>query len=30
MEREVLRAALNGAPLPVMQQNLVGNDVELF
>jgi chromosome segregation ATPase len=30
MEREVLRAALNGAPLPVMQQNLTGNDVELF
>ena len=30
MEREVLRAALKGAPLPVMQQNLTGNDVELF
>ena len=30
MEREVLRAALAGAPLPAAQQNLAGNDVELF
>lgn len=30
IEREVLRAALSGAPLPVMVQNLEGNDVELF
>ena len=30
IEREVLRAALCGAPLPVAQQNLAGNDVELF
>lgn len=30
MEREVLRAALSGAPLPKAQQNLAGNDVELF
>jgi chromosome segregation ATPase len=30
MEREVLRAALTGAPLPAAGHNLVGNDVELF
>jgi hypothetical protein len=30
MEREVLRAALSGAPLPAAQQKLIGNDVELF
>jgi methyl-accepting chemotaxis protein len=30
MEREVLRAALSGAPLPVAQQSLEGNSVELF
>ena len=30
IEREVLRAALLGAPLPTAQQNLAGNDVELF
>jgi methyl-accepting chemotaxis protein len=30
IEREVLRAALAGAPLPVVHQNLTGNDVELF
>lgn|GEM_PF-2112050 len=30
MEREVLRAALAGGPLPQAQQNLAGNDVELF
>jgi uncharacterized phage infection (PIP) family protein YhgE len=30
MEREVLRAALCGGPLPAMQQNLKGNSVELF
>jgi hypothetical protein len=29
-EREVLRAALDGAPLPVAQQNVAGNSVELF
>jgi hypothetical protein len=29
-EREVLRAALAGAPLPVAQQNVTGNSVELF
>ena len=29
-EREVLRAALSGAPLPAREQNLAGNDVELF
>jgi uncharacterized phage infection (PIP) family protein YhgE len=29
-EREVLRAALDGAPLPTAQQNLAGNSVELF
>jgi uncharacterized phage infection (PIP) family protein YhgE len=30
IEREVMRAALAGAPVPVMEQNLGGNDVELF
>jgi len=30
IEREVLRAALVGGPLPQAQQNLAGNDVELF
>jgi hypothetical protein len=30
MERAVLRAALMGAPLPAAEQNLAGNDVELF
>ena len=30
IEREVMRAALHGAPLPRMQQNLAGNDCELF
>ena len=30
MEREVLRAALVGGPLPVAKQSLTGNDVELF
>jgi methyl-accepting chemotaxis protein len=30
IERDVLHAALCGAPLPVVQQNLAGNDVELF
>jgi len=30
MEREVMRAALSGASLPVAQQSLEGNDVELF
>lgn len=30
IEREVLRAALLGAPLPTAQQNLAGNDVEIF
>ena len=30
IEREVMRASLNGAPLPVAQQNLAGNGVELF
>jgi len=29
-EREVMRAALSGAPLPSSQQNLAGNCVELF
>ena len=29
-EREVLRAALDGDPLPTVQQNLSGNSVELF
>jgi hypothetical protein len=30
MEREVMRAALDGGPLPAMHQNLAGNSVELF
>lgn len=30
MERDVLRAALNGTELPVVQQTLAGNSVELF
>jgi uncharacterized phage infection (PIP) family protein YhgE len=30
VEREVLRAALRGAPLPEAQHNLEGNSVELF
>lgn len=30
LEREVLRAALQGAPLPAADQHLEGNDVELF
>jgi chromosome segregation ATPase len=30
IEREVMRAALCGAPLPVAQQIMDGNDVELF
>jgi uncharacterized phage infection (PIP) family protein YhgE len=30
IEREVLRAALSGGPLPAMRQNLAGNSVELF
>jgi uncharacterized phage infection (PIP) family protein YhgE len=30
IEREVMRAALCGAPLPVAQQIMAGNDVELF
>ena len=30
IEREVLRAALSGAPLPVAHQIIAGNDVELF
>jgi hypothetical protein len=30
MERVVLRAALAGGPLPVVQQNFAGNSVELF
>ena len=30
IEREVMRAALAGTPLPELQQNLAGNDVELF
>ena len=30
LEREVLRAALSGGPLPAADQNLGGNDVELF
>jgi len=30
MERDVLRAALRGEPLPVAQQNLQGNSAELF
>jgi hypothetical protein len=30
IERDVLRAALRGAPLPVLQQSVAGNAVELF
>ena len=30
MEREVLRAALRGAPLPAIDEGLSGNEVELF
>lgn len=30
LERDVLHAALNGAPLPEAHHNLEGNDVELF
>ncbi len=30
MERDILRAALNGAELPVAQQTFAGNSVELF
>lgn len=30
IEREVLRAALHGTPMPVLQQSIAGNDVELF
>jgi hypothetical protein len=30
MERDVLRAALSGAPLPTARQSLEGNSVELF
>jgi hypothetical protein len=30
IEREVLRAALRGEPLPSQQLSLAGNDVELF
>lgn len=30
IEREVLRAALAGGPLPVAEQNFAGNSVELF
>jgi hypothetical protein len=30
IEREVMRAALHGAPLPVLQQSFTGNSVELF
>ncbi len=30
IERDVLRAALRGAPLPVAQQSFAGNSVELF
>ena len=30
MERVVLRAALAGGPLPIVQQNFAGNSVELF
>jgi hypothetical protein len=30
MEREVLRAALSGRPLPVTEQTFAGNAVELF
>lgn len=30
IEREVMRAALHGSALPVLQQSFAGNDVELF
>jgi len=30
IEREVMRAALSGGPLPIAQQNVARNDVELF
>ena len=30
IEREVMHAALSGTPLPVLQQSLAGNPVELF
>ena len=30
MERDVLRAALHGTPLPVAHQTFAGNSVELF
>ncbi len=30
MERDVMRAAIRGAPPPVLQQTFAGNDVELF
>lgn len=30
IERHLLRAALYGTPIPVVEQNLAGNDVELF
>jgi hypothetical protein len=30
MERAVLRAALQGGPMPVAQANFAGNSVELF
>jgi len=30
IEREVMRAALSGAPLPVAEKIMAGNDVELF
>jgi methyl-accepting chemotaxis protein len=30
IEREVMRAALSGGPLPVVEQNVTANDVELF
>ena len=30
IEREVMHAALNGTPLPIAQQILSGNEIELF
>jgi len=30
IERDVLRAALCGAPVPMPEKNQAGNDVELF
>jgi hypothetical protein len=30
IERQVMNAALHGAPLPVLSQSIAGNDVELF